>query len=547
MTTNEMTTINRHSVSSPGLSTYFVMLGRIANHTALLGSGSSSEGKPEAHRDVDALARETHVGAEDRGTLQAEAQPDSVARVDPGVKQSVQTVRDRASLVEQRHPDPFDTDGVGEREAPGNYPEAIFGHRVPGGVVGEAVRDVTAQRIAAAEARPLVKRQGSGAGLHGYPEGESVGGRVFFALVAASVEERRQTQGPIPERSGHGPCVAGALPQRRIHERAELAPGVGLVLAVAGVVAKPGAQYEAPVTIAGGEQLWEDLVRRRPARHPPRREIVVLPPRADGRDPVAPGLGHGEIATGAEVGDLVDVAGLVTGPGIRPQPEEPPGEALLVTTERVDVASLLHDHPALGQIPMVEPAAPDQPVLLLTFGRVRKERAQELPAALASKVDIGERNSRTGTDVLLEEELRGDEARNQEPLEDIPRLDAPLGQVAPALRIGQIVRQRDLRDPAAGLHPLERVVLGRTRLLRLGHEPGGEDRDREGDDQSGSGRVHRQPSSALSADRGPPHRERTRQGDGRAHGRTTGAETVNRRVWDCQGRGRGVLVRPCRF
>jgi hypothetical protein len=31
--------------------------------------GPDSEGKPEAHRDVDVLPRETHVGAEDCGTL----------------------------------------------------------------------------------------------------------------------------------------------------------------------------------------------------------------------------------------------------------------------------------------------------------------------------------------------------------------------------------------------------------------------------------------------------------------------------------------------
>jgi hypothetical protein len=137
---------------------------------------------------------------------------------------------------------------------------------------------------------------------------------------------------------------------------------------------------------------------------------VILPPRADGRDPVAPGLGQGELATDAEVADLIEVTGFVAGLGIRPQSEEPPGEALLVTTEGVDVAALLHDHPARGKIPMVEPAAPDQSVLLLAFSRIREERAQELPAALAPKVDIGEGDSRTGADVLLEEEKRGDEA-----------------------------------------------------------------------------------------------------------------------------------------
>src|ERR671919_1192456 len=147
---------------------------------------------------------------------------------------------------------------------------------------------------------------------------------------------------------------------------------------------------------------------------------------------------------------------------------------------------------------MVEPAAPDQPVLLLTFRRVRQKRAQELTAALASKVNIGERYSRTGADVLFEEELRGDEARNQEPLEDIPRLDAPLRQVAPVLRIGQILRQRDFWDPAAGLHPLERIVPGRTCLLRLDHEPGGEDGERQAEDQ-GLMRLHRRRSGRPAA------------------------------------------------
>src|SRR5687768_14554496 len=116
-----------------------------------------------------------------------------------------------------------------------------------------------------------------------------------------------------------------------------------------------------------------------------------LAARADGRDPAASGLGEREVGACAEIDELVDVTGFVTLVRIRPESEEPSRETFLVPTERIDPAALLHDHAPCGQIPMVEPASPNSSVLLLAFRRVREERAEELAAALASKVNIGER------------------------------------------------------------------------------------------------------------------------------------------------------------
>jgi hypothetical protein len=217
---------------------------------------------------------------------------------------------------------------------------------------------------------------------------------------------------------------------------------------------------------------------------------MELPAHADGRHPIAAGPRESEIGARAEIDELIHVAGLITGARIRAEPEEPPGEALLVAAEGVDAAALLHDHPTGREILVVQPAAPDRAIFLLPLRRVGKERPQKLAAALTSKVDVGEGDAPAGADVLLEEELRGDEGRNEEPLEDISRHDAPLGQVAPALGIGQIVGQRDFRDSATALHPLERIVFRPTGILRLGRERNGEDGEHQAKDQGGEREPH---------------------------------------------------------
>ena len=117
----------------------------------------------------------------------------------PGTPAFLKTRGDRAGFVEQRHSDALDPDGIGDGESPRDDPEAIFGRGVPARIVGEAVGDVTTERVAAAETRSQVKRHTSRAGLYGRPERERVGRRVLFAVVAAFVEERRQREGHISD------------------------------------------------------------------------------------------------------------------------------------------------------------------------------------------------------------------------------------------------------------------------------------------------------------------------------------------------------------
>src|SRR5262249_10280412 len=151
---------------------------------------------------------------------------------------------------------------------------------------------------------------------------------------------------------------------------------------------------------------------------------------------------------------------------------EAPGERLPVAAEGVDSAPLLQDDAAPGHLLMIEPAAPDGPVALLAFARVAQEGAEELPPALITEVDVGQRDAAADADRLLEEDLGGGEARDQEALEDVPRLEAALGDVAPALGVRDVGRPLHLRDAAARVHSLERIVRGgrlhRGGGLRLG-------------------------------------------------------------------------------
>ena len=176
--------------------------------------------------------------------------------------------------------------------------------------------------MAAAEARELVERQRAGALLHERPESERVGGRVSSRSSPPRWKSGGKRKDTLPNTVATTPaspvlCHTGASASRA-------GSRVGLVLAVAGVVAKPDAQDEAPVIVTGIEQLGEDLVRRRPAGHPPGRQPVVLPSCAHGGDPVAPGPGQGEVDAGPEIDDLVGITGFRPALSIRPKPEKPP-------------------------------------------------------------------------------------------------------------------------------------------------------------------------------------------------------------------------------
>ena len=136
----------------------------------------------------------------------------SGGRARPGARR---TVRDRARFAEQCRPDPLDANRPGDREAPGDDPQAILRDRVPGGVVGEAVRDVPAQRMAAAEARELVERQRAALYCTN-PRAPACRWVDFLRPRRRPDEERRQAERHIPKRRRHDSRVARALPHRSI-------------------------------------------------------------------------------------------------------------------------------------------------------------------------------------------------------------------------------------------------------------------------------------------------------------------------------------------
>src|SRR5262249_59648193 len=330
-----------------------------------------------------------------------------------GLRQLVEAARDRADVDERRQSDPLDADRVGERDATWNDPETVLGSRVPGRVAREAVRDVPAQRGVAAEPRAREERQLAGARLHESAEGDGVGGRVFLELIASAVEERRHAEGDVAEHRRDHSGVSPGLPDRGVEEDAHLEPRIGLVLTVARVVPKAGRQDERIVMVRVVEQLRKDLVGGGVIRHFSRCQIVMLAAHTERRDPVVGEPKERKVAPDAEVEDLVGIARLVSLARVRAEAEEPAREALLVAAERIEMVSLLDDHPALRQVAMLEPATPDQAVFLLTLRRVRGERAEKLPAPLLPEVDVGERDAAAGADVALEEELRRHEARYQ--------------------------------------------------------------------------------------------------------------------------------------
>src|SRR5207249_6756630 len=85
------------------------------------------ERQPERDREVHALGREADVRAEHRRSLEAEAESETVARVDAGVKKLVETARHGADVDERRDPDALEPDRIGERDAARNHPQPVRG------------------------------------------------------------------------------------------------------------------------------------------------------------------------------------------------------------------------------------------------------------------------------------------------------------------------------------------------------------------------------------------------------------------------------------
>ena len=140
------------------------------------------------------------------------------------------------------------------------------------------------------------------------------------------------------------------------------------------------------------------------------------------------------------------------------EPEEPPRQGPLVAAGGREKAPFLDGHAAVRDLPMVEPAPPDEAVALLPFGRVRQERAEELASPLLAEVDVGDGDPAAEPDVLPEEDLRRDEARHEQALEDVPGHDPALWDVAPARRLRQILGQGNLGNATALVHAEERIV-----------------------------------------------------------------------------------------
>src|SRR5262245_45869767 len=131
----------------------------------------------------------------------------------------------------------------------------------------------------------------------------------------------------------------------------------------------------------------------------------MIAAHAGGHDPVAPRTRDGEIRLETQVRHLVGVARLGALLRVGPEPEEAPGQGPLVAARGPDEAPFLDGDATLGNLPVVEPASPDEAVPFLALGGVGQEGAQELAASLLPEIDVGDGEATPETHVLAEEEL----------------------------------------------------------------------------------------------------------------------------------------------
>jgi hypothetical protein len=124
---------------------------------------------------------------------------------------------------------------------------------------------------------------------------------------------------------------------------------------------------------------------------------------------------------------------------------------------------------------VVEPSTPRYLVFLLAFYCVGQEYAGEFTSTLLAKVQVGDRDSTTEADVTVAKEEGSHEARYEESLEDIARLELPLRDVAPAFGIRQVIGRVDLWNPAVLFDSPPRIELP---IRRLRHRRCTDDRDR---------------------------------------------------------------------
>jgi hypothetical protein len=95
----------------------------------------------------------------------------------------------------------------------------------------------------------------------------------------------------------------------------------------------------------------------------------------------------------------------------------------------------------------------------LPFYCVRQEEAGEFTSTLLAEVQVGDRDPTTEADVTVAKEEGSNEARYEESLEDIARLEPPLWDVAPAFGVRQVSGLVDLRNPTVLFDSLPRIEL----------------------------------------------------------------------------------------
>jgi hypothetical protein len=263
------------------------------------------------------------------------------------------------------------------------------------------------------------------------------------------------------------------LQQRCIDVAGHEPAAIGILLAVAGVPAQAGVQESQRGGIGVVEQLGKDLLRIGLARDMAASQVVPLAARAEAEHEVVARVGDREIDPEFDESERVAVAGLVVLVGLGAESEEAARERALVAARRVQAAALLHQDAAARRLLVMDPAAPDEGVVLLTFRRVGEEGPGELLPAPFAKIDVDERDAEARPHVAVIEGEGRDHAAHQEALEDVARLDPPLRDVAPALRVREIVGANDGRNAPSGRCPprVERggsAVARDPRVIRVG-------------------------------------------------------------------------------
>jgi hypothetical protein len=108
----------------------------------------------------------------------------------------------------------------------------------------------------------------------------------------------------------------------------------------------------------------------------------------------------------------------------------------------------------------VQPAAPEEAEARLVARGVGAVERAGLATALAAEVDVSDGQAAPEARVARLEDVGSDEARDEEALEDVARLDAAFREVAPALGVLEPGRPLRVGNAAIRLDPAQRVEVG---------------------------------------------------------------------------------------